>query len=131
MAQYESVSTRAQFVIARSVATRRSRCAGDDYTDEIFDPDTGAILGSVEQAKTQVKVERACDKFSVAATCRSKEVNIAGKGLLGFGFSPPKWEIHCETLKEKGSFQASFENLDEESSFVDIGGPVVQVTGSR
>lgn len=99
--------------------------------DEIVDPDTGASLGSVAQAKTRVKVERAYDRFAIAATYRSKEVNIGGKGLLGFGFSPPKWEIQYETLKENGSFEAASEKLDANRSFVDIGDPVVQVIGNR
>ena len=99
--------------------------------DVILDPDTGATLGSVEQPKTRVKVKRAYDKFAVAATYRSREVNVGGRGLswamATATFAAPKWETRYETLKSNGGFEATSEALDENDSYVSIGDPVVQV----
>jgi hypothetical protein len=92
---------------------------------------TDAVLGLVEQAKARVRVKRAYDKFSVATTFRSREVNVGGQGILSvpFGrmFDPPKWETHYETLKTQGGFEAASEDLRENDSYVSRGDPVLQV----
>ena len=99
----------------------------------ISDPDTGEVIGSVELPKARVRVTRVYDNVSVASTYRSKRVNVGGTAPAGLGtainriFEPPKWEIHYETLKTKGSFDSIAEELDESDSYVDIGDPVVQV----
>ena len=101
--------------------------------DVIHDPDTGVALGSVEQPKTRVKVKRAYDKFAVATTYRSREVNVGGSGLGGLSllsagrFSAPKWETRYETLKSNGGFEPISEALDEKDSYVNIGDRVVQI----
>ena len=89
----------------------------------ILDPDTGAVLGSFTSPKTRVKVNRVEDKFSVAGTYRSKRVDVGNARL----FSAPVWETRYETLKAKGSFETSYEDLQEQDSYVAIGDPVVQV----
>ncbi len=103
--------------------------------DVIRDPDTHAELGFVEQAKSRVKVTRAYEKFAVASTFRSREVNVGGKGLLslplGSAFDPPKWETRYETLKIEGGFEAAAEEMGEHESYVSRGDPVVQVVGDR
>ena len=99
--------------------------------DEIKDPDSGAVLGHVRRPKAVVRVKYAEKKFAIAATYRSKEVNVGGKGLAftGFGaaFEPPKWETRYETLKAGGGFEPATEELDEKDSFVTTGDPVAQV----
>ena len=89
----------------------------------ILDPDTGAVLGSFTSPKTRVKVNRVEDKFSVASTYRSKRVDVGNARL----FSAPVWETRYETLKAKGSFETSYEDLQEQDSYVAVGDPVVQV----
>ena len=99
--------------------------------DEIRDPDSGAVLGCVQQPKAMVQVRYAEKKFAIAATYRSKEVNVGGKGLtsawFGSTFESPKWETRYETLKAGGGFEPATEELDEKDSFVTTGDPVVQV----
>ena len=89
----------------------------------ILDPDTGAVLGSFTSPKTRVKVNRVEDKFSVAGTYRSRRVDVGNPRL----FSAPVWETRYETLKAKGSFETSYEDLQEQDSYVAVGDPVVQV----
>lgn len=89
----------------------------------ILDPDTGAVLGSFTSPKTRVKVNRVEDKFSVAGTYRSKRVDVGNPRL----FSAPVWETRYETLKAKGAFETSYEDLQEQDSYVAVGDPVVQV----
>ncbi len=99
--------------------------SGDGY--EIVDPDTGDKLGSFTLPKTQVKVNRVDSKFSIAATFRSKRVDIGNARL----FSAPVWETRYETLKANGSFESSYEDLQERDSYVSVGDPVVQVIEHR
>ena len=102
--------------------------------DQIRDPDTGDVLGLVEQPKARVKIKRAYEKFAVAITYRSRDVNVGGGGLSlnlwGKLFEPPKWETRYETLKSNGGFEAASEELDEKGSYVSIGDPVVQAIGA-
>ena len=101
----------------------------------IEDPDTGEALGSVDVPKVRVKVTRVYDKWSVASTYRTKAVNVGGVGLDTSSyqtltaklFQPPKWERRYETLRTRGSFEHSAQDLDEEDSYVTIGDAVVQV----
>lgn len=95
---------------------------------EIKDPDTGEALGSVELAKTSVKVTEVQERIAVASTYRSHRVNVGGSGLGSVVFpsrlfDPPKWETRLETLKID---DAAIEELDEKDSFVHTGDPVVQ-----
>ena len=92
---------------------------------DITDPDTGEPLGTVDLAKTSVKVTIVQERVAVASTYRSREVNVGGTGIAFTGiFVPPKWENRVETLKIE---DADVEELDEEEAYVHTGDPVVQV----
>ena len=88
----------------------------------------------------RARITKAHIRFAVAATCRSKRVNVGGAGLTDVGsatdilrkmFEPPRWETRYETLKSNGGFEATAEDLDEDGSYVRIGDPVVQVTDEK
>ena len=89
----------------------------------IEDPDSGDVLGEVNLPKTRVKVNRTSSKFSVAATYRSKRVDVGDVGTL----QPPQWETRYETLKLEGSFEIGSEPLDSWDSYVKVGDPAIQV----
>jgi len=99
--------------------------------EDIEDPDSGESLGSIDRPKVRVKVTHVQEKLSVAATYLKKRVNVGGIGLgtypLG-NFSrmlmPPKWITEYETLKTE---EKTWEDLDEEESYVKIGDRVLQV----
>lgn len=96
--------------------------------DVVKDPDTGDVLGVVNLPKTSVKINRVAPKFSVAATYRSKRVDLGGVSRL----QPPEWETRYETLKKEGSFETGAEPLEAWDSYVDVGDPAVQVSvGNR
>ncbi|MCY1382718.1 hypothetical protein D9M69_707690 [compost metagenome] len=101
----------------------------DPNGEDIKDPDTGEILGSVDRPKVRVQVIKVEERLSVASTYRKKVVNIGGRGV-GLGnnladmFLPPKHVTRYETLK---TTEKTWENLDESESFVKTGDPVVQV----
>ena len=91
---------------------------------EIKDPDTGEPLGSVDLAKTSVKVTAVKPRIAVATTYRRHRVNVGGSGLgLTRLFEPPKWETRFETLRID---EAAIEELNEEDAIVHTGDPVVQ-----
>ena len=93
---------------------------------DIKDPDTGESIGSVDIEKTRVRVTAVQDRVSVAATFRTRKVNVGGRGLGLVGspfFAPPRWETQFETLKTE---ESQFEELDEEDSFIKTGDGVVQ-----
>jgi hypothetical protein len=99
--------------------------------EDIKDPDTGEVLGSLLRPKVRVKVTQVQDKLAVASTYKKKRVNTGGNFTLGAdigAFSralmPPKYEERYETLKTD---EQTWEDLDEEESFVKTGDPVVQV----
>ena len=97
---------------------------------DVTDPDTGERLGPVEMVKTRVKITQVEDKVSVAATYRTRRVNVGGQmatAVVDRLFQPPKWVTRYETLKLKESFEDVHEDLDEQNSYVLIGDPVVQV----
>lgn len=101
----------------------------DPAGEDIVDPDTGALLGSIFRPKLKVKVTRSEEALSLASTYRASRVNKGGDG----GFSvleisrllqPPNWVTTHETLKAS---EHDWEDLAEEDSFVKTGDPVVQV----
>ncbi len=103
----------------------------DQEHENISDPETGEILGSIERPKVTVKVVSVRDRFAVATTFKTKRVNVGGSsnfGLLASGLSealmPPKWVTKYETLKTE---EVTWENLKEEESYVKTGDPVIQV----
>ena len=106
----------------------------DPNEGDIKDPDTGEVLGSIERPKVRVQVTHVQEKLSVAATDRSKRVNLGGSGhfeLPGLALGPfaralmpPKWITKYETLKKTGE---TVSELDEKDSSVKTGDLVVQV----
>lgn len=101
----------------------------DPKGEDIKDPDTGEVLGSVERPKVRVQVVKVQERLSVASTYKKREVNVGGLGTgLSGGFAeffmPPKYVTKYETLR---TTERTWEDLDEKESYVKIGDPVVQV----
>ncbi len=101
----------------------------DPKGEDITDPDTGVVLGSIDRPKVRVKIVSVQDGLSVASTFKKKQVNVGGSGTLaGHGLSdlflPPKYVTKYETLKTD---EKTWENLSESESYVKTGDPVVQV----
>ena len=97
--------------------------------DEIEDPDTLEVLGSLERPKVRVKIIHVQEKLSLATTYRKERVNIGGTGknisLGPFARSlmPPTWVEKYETLS---TTEKTKDVLDEKDSYVNVGDPVVQ-----
>jgi hypothetical protein len=107
----------------------------DPKGDNITDPDTGEVIGSIERAKVRVKVVSVQARLSVASTYKKERVNIGGSGpLVDFGssglsklFLPPEYITQYETLKTQ---ERTWEDLSEDESYVKSGDPVVEVQES-
>lgn len=99
-----------------------------DQCQDIEDPDTGFVLGSVERAKVRVRITHVQEKLSLASTYKKKRINVGGNmpnmEVFSRSLSPPKWVTRYETLKTE---EKTWEDLDEMHSFVKTGDPVVQV----
>lgn len=114
----------------------------DAREQDIIDPETNEVLGSIERPKARVEVTHAQETLSVAATYQAEQVNIGGTGderyfdvsgsiirALTLGpfarsLMPPNWITKYETLRKTRSTP---DPLDEEDSLVKIGDSVVQV----
>ena len=99
----------------------------DAKGEDIRDPDTGELLGSVERRKVSVEISKVQEQLSVASTYKNETVNVGGVGDVGALsriFMPAKWKTKYETLKTE---EKTWEDLDEKDSYVKIGDPVVQV----
>lgn len=100
--------------------------------EDVTDPDTGEIIGSIERPKVRVQVTQVQERISVASTFKKQKVNIGGTGSGLFGdlgavsraLMPPKYVTKYETLKTD---EKTWEDLEEEQSYVKTGDPVVQV----
>ena len=96
---------------------------------DIQDPDTGEMLGSIDVPKASVKITTVQERVSVAATFRTRKVNVGGSGV-GLGlFEPPRWEYHYETLRLRDDSTDPNETTDSDTT-VSVGDPVVQVLDS-
>ena len=98
--------------------------------EDIRDPDTNEILGSIKRSKVRVKVIDVQDKLSVASTYKATEINVGGSGIGGMGristmLLPPKYVKRIDTLK---TTELTWEDLDESENYVKIGDPVVSAT---
>lgn len=106
----------------------------DEKGEEVTDPETGAVLGSLERRKIRLRVAEVHEKLSIASTYKSVKVNVGGIGTdpfmqigpLARALMPPKWVTKYQTIR---SDEAPWEDLDEEQSFIKVGDPVVQVDG--
>lgn len=96
--------------------------------EDIKDPDTDEVLGSIERPKVRVKVIHVQEKLSLATTYRKERVNTGGNflslGPFARSLMPPNWVTRYETLRK---IEENRDVLDEEDSYVKIGDPVVQV----
>lgn len=101
----------------------------DPNGEDIRDPDTNEVLGSVERPKVRVQVTKALERLCVASTYKKRRVNVGG---YGFGarddfakvLAPPKFVTQFETLK---TTEKTWEDLSPDQSYVKIGDPAVQV----
>ena len=100
----------------------------DSKSEDIKDPDTGQILGSIERPKVRVKVTLVQEKLSLATTYKTRRINVGGTGLeigvLSKAFMPPEWATEYETLR---TAEQTWDDLDEAESYVTTGDPAVQV----
>ncbi len=107
----------------------------DPKGEDIIDPDTGAVLGSLARPKVRIKIISVQSKLSVGSTYKKERVNIGGVGLgssvLGLGSSglgqllnPPEYVSQYETLK---TTERTWEDISEEDSYVNRGDAVVEV----
>src|SRR6476660_7390140 len=105
----------------------------DPKGEDIRDPDTGEVLGSLPRPKVRVEVTQVAERLSVARTFKTRKVNVgghneafAGLALNDFAISllPPKWVTEYETLK---THEKTWEDIAEEESYVKTGDPVVKV----
>ena len=104
----------------------------DTGCQDIMDPDTKEVLGSIERPKVRVQVIIVNPRISIVATYKTEKVNVGGTSSfslagLSSALMPPKWETRYETLR-KG--QETWEDLDARDSYVKVGDPVVQVVES-
>jgi hypothetical protein len=97
-----------------------------DAGENIEDPDTGELLGSVYRAKVEVEVVSAKAKLAIARTFKVKRRNLGGSGLgsLGKAFEAPKWVEEPQTFKTE---EKTWEDLDESESYVHTGDPIEQI----
>jgi hypothetical protein len=101
----------------------------DPKGEDIRDPDTDEVLGSIERPKVRVQVTKVDEKLCVASTYKKRQVNVGGRGFgvqddFARMLAPPKYVTQFETLK---TTEKTWENLSEEQSYVKIGDPAVQV----
>lgn len=100
----------------------------DATSEEIRDPDSGLVIGSLYRPKVRVKIVDVQEKISVASTYKTKNVNIGGSGVSLSAWAavlnPPRWVREYETLKTE---EATWEDIEEDDSYVTTGDPVVQV----
>ena len=96
------------------------------HDEDIKDPDTDEVLGSIERPKVRLRVTHVQEKFSVATTYRKERVNTGGDFLGPFArfLMPPNWITRYETLSK---IEETRDVLDEEDSYVNVGDSVVQV----
>ena len=102
----------------------------DPISQDIRDPDSGEVLGSLSRPKVRVRITHVQSLLSVATTYRRTKVNIGGTGpggVLGeFSRSlvPQNWVTRHETLRAK---ESDFDTLDEADSIVKTGDPAIQI----
>lgn len=123
--------------IAINVGTARGVTVGmyfdviDAHDEEIRDPDTEEVLGSIERPKVRVRVTHVQEKLAIASTYKTESVNIGGHGGPWGPFArslmPPEWIKKYETLRTEDK---AWSPLYEEESYVKVGDPVVQVDRS-
>ena len=96
--------------------------------EDIVDPDTGDILGSLTRPRVRVKITSVQSKLSLGSTYKKERVNIGGVGIRSSGLAqllnPPEYVTQHETLK---TTERTWEDISEEDSYVKRGDPVVEI----
>jgi hypothetical protein len=96
--------------------------------EDIVDPDTGEVLGSLARPKVRIKVISVQPKLAVASTYKKERVNVGGVGIGSAGLaqllSPPEYVTQYETLK---TTEKTWEDISEMDSYVKRGDPIVEV----
>lgn len=106
----------------------------DPKAEDIKDPDTHDIIGSLYRPKVRIKVIELQEKLCLATTYKKKIINMGGSfewsgiSKLTQQLLPAKWETVYETLKTQ---EKTWENIDEKDSYVKTGDPVIQVLGPK
>jgi hypothetical protein len=93
----------------------------DPKAENVKDPESGEVLGSVYRPKVEVQVTVVEERLSVARTFRSTRVNLGGQGFgsgLTDPFRPPKWVDRPQTFRTD---EETWETLSEAESFVKTG----------
>jgi hypothetical protein len=121
--------------VAINLGSEHGVCEGmlfdviDPKGEDIIDPDTDVVIGSLERAKVRLRVTSVRPKLSVASTFKKERVNIGGVGIGTSGLSqlflPTEYITQYETLK---TTEKTWEDLPEKESYVKRGDPVVEVT---
>nr|VFK23516.1 MAG: hypothetical protein BECKLPF1236B_GA0070989_13623 [Candidatus Kentron sp. LPFa] len=104
----------------------------DRKGEDIIDPDTSELLGSVERPKVRVRIMHVQERIALATTFKTQKINIGGRGteigaVLGVfsqALMPPRYVTKYETLKTD---EKTWEDVEEKQRHVKIGDPVVQV----
>lgn len=97
----------------------------DRKAEDIPDPETGEVLGSVNRPKVDVKIVSVEESLAIGKTFNSRRINVGGMGFrISPIFDPPKFVRKYETLKTD---ESTWEELDEDESFVKTGDPVEEI----
>ena len=107
----------------------------DPRADEITDPETGEVLGTIHRPKIEVEVTRVEPRLAFACTFALRQVNVGGLGIdwaaraRVFGVrlpDPPRYEKRRETLNTD---EPTWDDEDADRS-ISTGDPVEQVLES-
>ena len=123
--------------IALNVGTTKGVTVGMSFdvmgaSEDINDPDTGEVLGSIERPKARVEITHAQEKLSVAKTSHatrlqggnSTKLRITAFGPVARALIPPSW---VEKYENPQKTEETWNFLSAEDGQVEIGDPVVQV----
>jgi hypothetical protein len=92
----------------------------DPKAEDVKDPDTGEVLGSVNRPKTYVKVVDVEERLAVAQTFRK----FGGGGALGLTGVAALFGPREPVLESLKTTESTWEDLDESESYVKTGDPV-------
>ena len=96
----------------------------DPDGEDITDPDTDEVLGSVERPRVRVRITSVQDRNSVASTYRKTGGKTPDSGFLSRVLLSLGWVRKSRTLKTEKQIR---EELDGVESYVKPGDPVLQV----
>ena len=77
----------------------------DPIAQDIQDPDTKEVIGSLYRPKIRLKITSVEERIALASTYKSTTVNMGGQGgiaaLLGASFEAPEWVTQYESLRTR------------------------------